>query len=85
MTRPCRSDTWSSRTLINANEALKQLEVVDPELAERVEMHYYFGGDTDTDTDTDSEIAELQGVTEPTVRCRQHKACAWLFMALGPT
>lgn len=81
MTQPCRSDTWSSRTPINANEALKQLEVVDPELAERVEMYYYFGGDSDTE----SEIAELQGVTEPTVRCRQHKACAWLFMALGPT
>lgn len=85
-------DTEASETPISANGALKQLEVVDPELAERVEMRDFGGcsdSDSDTDTDTDShseiEIAELQGVTEPTVRCRQHKACAWLFVALGPT
>lgn len=80
-------DTEASETPISANGALKQLEVVDPELAERVEMRDFCGcsdSDTDTDSHSEIEIAELQGVTEPTVRCRQHKACAWLFVALGP-
>lgn len=85
-------DTEASETPISANGALKQLEAVDPELAERVEMRYFGGcSDSDTDTDTDSqshseiEIAELQGVIEPTVCRRQHKARAWLFVAFGPT
>ena len=37
----------------------------------------YFGGYSEV------EIAELQGVTERTVRRRWDKARAWLFVALG--
>ena len=70
------ADTSSGDDLVRVNEALKELEAVDPELAELVEMRY-FGGYSE------SEIAELQGVTERTVRRRWDKARAWLFVALG--
>jgi RNA polymerase sigma factor (TIGR02999 family) len=66
----------ASDELVRVNEALHELEAVDPELAELVEMRY-FGGYTEV------EIAELQGVTERTVRRRWDKARAWLFVALG--
>ena len=66
----------ASDELMRVNEALHELEVVDAELAELVEMRY-FGGYTEV------EIAELQGVTERTVRRRWDKARAWLFVALG--
>jgi RNA polymerase sigma factor (TIGR02999 family) len=66
----------ASDELMRVNEALHELEAVDPELAELVEMRY-FGGYTEV------EIAELQGVAERTVRRRWDKARAWLFVALG--
>lgn len=66
----------ASDELVRVNEALHELEAVDPELAELVEMRY-FGGYTEV------EIAELQGVAERTVRRRWDKARAWLFVALG--
>ena len=66
----------ASDELVRVNEALHELEAVDPELAELVEMRY-FGGYSEI------EIAELQGVTERTVRRRWDKARAWLFVALG--
>ena len=66
----------ASDELLRVNEALQQLEAVDPELAELVEMRY-FGGYSET------EIAELHGVAERTVRRRWDKARAWLFVALG--
>ena len=66
----------ASDELMRVNEALHELEVVDAELAELVEMRY-FGGYTEV------EIAELQGVTERTVRRRWDKARAWLYVALG--
>ena len=62
--------------LMRVNDALHELEAVDPELAELVEMRY-FGGYSET------EIAELLGVAERTVRRRWDKARAWLFVALG--
>ena len=62
--------------LVRVNDALHELEAVDPELAELVEMRY-FGGYSE------SEIAELHGVAERTVRRRWDKARAWLFVALG--
>ncbi len=62
--------------LLRVNEALQQLEAVDPELAELVEMRY-FGGYSE------AEIADLHGVAERTVRRRWDKARAWLFVALG--
>jgi RNA polymerase sigma factor (TIGR02999 family) len=72
------ADTSSSEELIRVSEALLSLEAVDPELAELVDMRY-FGGYTEV------EIAELQGVTERTVRRRWDKARAWLYVALNDT
>jgi RNA polymerase sigma factor (TIGR02999 family) len=66
----------ASDELVRVNEALHELEAIDPELAELVEMRY-FGGYTEV------EIAELQGVNERTVRRRWDKARAWLYVALG--
>jgi RNA polymerase sigma factor (TIGR02999 family) len=62
--------------LIRVNDALGELEAIDPELAQVVEMRY-FGGYTEV------EIAELFGVTERTIRRRWDKARAWLYVALG--
>lgn len=70
------ADTGASDELVRVNEALRELETVDAELAEVVEMRY-FGGYSEV------EIAELQGVNERTVRRRWDKARAWLFVALG--
>ena len=70
------AETQASEELILVNEALQDLAVVDPELAELVEMRY-FGGYSE------AEIAELQGITERTVRRRWDKARAWLYVALG--
>lgn len=66
----------ASEELVRVNDALRELETVDPELAELVEMRY-FGGYSE------AEIAELQGIAERTVRRRWDKARAWLFVALG--
>jgi RNA polymerase sigma factor (TIGR02999 family) len=70
------ADGGASDELVRVGDALRELETVDPELAELVEMRY-FGGYSE------AEIAELQGVNERTVRRRWDKARAWLFMALG--
>jgi RNA polymerase sigma factor (TIGR02999 family) len=70
------ADSGTSAELIRVSDALHDLEKVDPELAELVEMRY-FGGYTE------NEVAELQGVTERTVRRRWDKARAWLYLALG--
>jgi RNA polymerase sigma factor (TIGR02999 family) len=70
------ADVQTSDELVRIGDALRQLEAVDPELAELVEMRY-FGGYSET------EIAALQGVTDRTVRRRWDKARAWLFVALG--
>ena len=64
-----------SEELIRVSEALLALEAVDPELAQLVDMRY-FGGYSE------SEIAELQEVSERTVRRRWDKARAWLYIAL---
>ena len=71
------ADAGVSDELVRVNDALRELETIDPELAELVEMRY-FGGYSEV------EIAELQGVNERTVRRRWDKARAWLFVALGP-
>ena len=70
------ADTGPSAELVRVNDALAELEHLNPELAQVVEMRY-FGGYTEV------EIAELQDVTERTVRRRWDKARAWLFVALG--
>ena len=64
-----------SQMLLDVAEALLALDAIDPELAEVVDMRY-FGGYSE------AEIAELQGVTERTVRRRWDKARAWLYVAL---
>jgi RNA polymerase sigma factor (TIGR02999 family) len=64
-----------SQTLLDVADALLALDAIDPELAEVVDMRY-FGGYSEL------EIAELQGVTERTVRRRWDKARAWLYVAL---
>ena len=71
-------DTRASEELIRVNDALLELETLDPELVQVVEMRY-FGGYSE------QEIADFQGVTERTVRRRWDKARAWLFVALGGT
>jgi len=70
------ADSGSSDELLRVNDALLELETLDPELVQVVEMRY-FGGYSE------QEIAEVQGVTERTVRRRWDKARAWLFVALG--
>jgi RNA polymerase sigma factor (TIGR02999 family) len=74
--RPEVADPGVTDELLQVNEALRQLEAVDPTLAEVVDMRY-FGGYSE------KEIADLQGVTERTVRRRWERARAWLFVALG--
>lgn len=69
-------DTRASDELLRVNDALLELEALDPELAQVVEMRY-FGGYSE------QEIAEVQGVTERTVRRRWDKARAWLYLSLG--
>jgi RNA polymerase sigma factor (TIGR02999 family) len=69
-------DTRASDELLRVNDALLELETLDPELVQVVEMRY-FGGYSE------QEIAEMQGVTERTVRRRWDKARAWLYVALG--
>ena len=69
-------DTAASEELLRINDALLELETLDPELVQVVEMRY-FGGYSE------QEIAEMQGVTERTVRRRWDKARAWLYVALG--
>jgi RNA polymerase sigma factor (sigma-70 family) len=64
--------------LIRVDGALRALERLDPDLAGLVEMRY-FGGYTE------SEVAELRGVTERTVRRHWDKARAWLLVALADT
>jgi RNA polymerase sigma factor (TIGR02999 family) len=70
------ADTHASDELLRVNDALLALEALDPELVQVVEMRY-FGGYSE------QEIAEVQGVTERTVRRRWDKARAWLYVALG--
>jgi RNA polymerase sigma factor (TIGR02999 family) len=72
------ADAGASDELVRVNDALLELQAIDPELAELVEMRY-FGGYGE------AEIAQLQGVTERTVRRRWDKARAWLYVALGGT
>ena len=61
--------------MLNLHEALRALELVDPSLAELVEMRY-FGGYSEV------EIAQLQGVTTRTLQRHWEKARAWIYLAL---
>lgn len=62
-------------TLVHVNDALRDLERLDPALAELVEMRYFAGY-------TEAEIGELLGISERTVRRQWEKARAFLLVAL---
>jgi RNA polymerase sigma factor (TIGR02999 family) len=62
-------------SLIAVNDALSALEVVDPALAQIVEMRYFAGY-------SEAEIADLTGSSERTVRRQWVKARAFLFATL---
>ena len=62
--------------LISLESALIRLGAIDPQLMELVEMRY-FGGMTITD------VAEVTGLSEPTVKRRWQSARAWLGDALA--
>lgn len=66
----------ASDELLRVEGALGALEAVDPGLAELVEMRYFAGY-------SETEVAELLGINERTVRRRWDKARAWLFLNLG--
>lgn len=62
--------------VLAVHEALGRLAVLDAEAAEVVELRYFAGY-------TEAEIAELQGLSERTVRRRWDRARAWLEAELG--
>lgn len=62
--------------LLSLDEALTELAAADEALARVVELRYFGGFDHD-------EIAELLGVSNPTVRRRWRLAKAWLFRRLS--
>jgi len=62
--------------LLALDEALTELAAADEPLARVVELRYFGGFDHD-------EIAELLGVSNPTVRRRWRLAKAWLYRRLS--
>jgi len=64
-------------SVIDVDDALRELEALDPALAEVVEMRY-FGGYTDT------EIAVAMDIAERTVRRHWDKARAFILAELLP-
>lgn len=62
-------------SLVAVNDALQALEALDPQLAQVVEMRYFAGY-------SETEIAELTGRSERTVRRHWEKARAFLLAAL---
>ncbi len=62
--------------LLSLDEALTELAAADEPLARVVELRYFGGFDHD-------EIAEILGVSNPTVRRRWRLAKAWLFRRLS--
>lgn len=70
-------DGAQDTTVIDVDRALRELEALDPTLAEVVEMRY-FGGYTD------AEIAAAMGIAERTVRRQWDKARAFILAQLQP-
>jgi RNA polymerase sigma factor (TIGR02999 family) len=68
-------DVTTGQAILRTHDALLALEALDRDLAEVVEMRY-FGGYSE------QEIAELQGVTERSIRRRWDKARSFLLMTL---
>jgi RNA polymerase sigma factor (TIGR02999 family) len=65
----------ASPDLLEVDEALDRLSDVDPQLARIVELRYFGGMKSE-------EIAEVLGVSVPTVTRRWRMAKAWLFRHL---
>lgn len=63
--------------VLQVNAALQQLQAVEPRLAEVVDMRYFAGM-------TETEIAQVLGVTERTIRRDWEKARALLRTMLAP-
>jgi RNA polymerase sigma factor (TIGR02999 family) len=63
------------RTLMQVNDSLLALEAIDPALAQVVEMRYFAGY-------SETEVAELMGTSERTVRRQWEKARAFLLASL---
>ena len=61
--------------VLEVDEALKQLAEVEPDLARIVELRYFGGLTSD-------QIAEVVGVSVPTVTRRWRMARAWLYRYL---
>ena len=70
-------DGAQDTTVIDVDRALRELEALDPTLAEVVEMRY-FGGYTD------AEISAAMGIAERTVRRQWDKARAFILAQLQP-
>ena len=67
----------TGKTLIEVNDSLLALEKVDPDLAQVVEMRYFAGY-------SETEVAELMGTSERTVRRRWDKARLFLLASMQP-
>ena len=67
----------SSKTLIEINDSLLELEKADPVLAQVVEMRYFAGY-------SETEVAELMGTSERTVRRQWDKARLFLLVSMQP-
>ncbi len=65
-------------SVIALDDALNELETMDPELAEVVELRFFGGLDN-------TQIAEVKSVSERTVIRRWRTAQAWLFRHLSNT
>ena len=63
--------------LVALDQALSELATIDPERARIVELRYFGGLEV-------QEIAELLGLSIPTVNRRWRAARAWLFHTLHP-
>ena len=70
-------DSAQDASVIDVDRVLRELEAIDPTLAEVVEMRY-FGGYTD------AEIAAAMGIAERTVRRQWDKARAFILAQLQP-
>jgi RNA polymerase sigma factor (TIGR02999 family) len=69
-------DSGDTAELVDLNDALDDLRALDPEASEVVELRFLGGL-------TESEIAEVTGQSERTVRRKVRAGRAWLQVRLG--
>lgn len=75
VSEPAAPDAMSGADLLALDEALDDLERVEPTLARIVELRFFGGLDHE-------EVAVVLGVSGPTVRRRWRLAKAWLYRRL---